>query len=70
MRRAIAWLLGVGEVAALMAGCGTTRRATESVVEHETQKPFYKIPSPLPAGAPGQLIRSERLLGAPDGSTA
>jgi pimeloyl-ACP methyl ester carboxylesterase len=54
----------------LISGCGSPRRVAESVVEHATERPFYKVPNPLPTGSPGQLIRSERLLGAPSGSIA
>ncbi|MEZ5144886.1 MAG: alpha/beta fold hydrolase [Acidimicrobiales bacterium] len=32
--------------------------------------PFYVPPSPLPEGMPGQIIRSEPMAGAPEGSTA
>jgi pimeloyl-ACP methyl ester carboxylesterase len=63
-------VVGLLVVLAMLAGCSTSRRVTESVVEHATEKPFYKVPDPLPPGAPGQLIRSERLLGAPDGAIA
>jgi len=31
---------------------------------------FFTPPVPLPPAAPGALIRSERLLGAPSGATA
>ncbi len=47
-----------------------TRRAVEGEIESRTVGTFYDVPSPLPAGQPGDLIRSERLLGAPDGSHA
>jgi len=59
-------------VAALLAaGCATTaRRAAEDVIESRTEGTFYRPPAPLPAGRPGQLIRSERLLGAPNGAHA
>jgi pimeloyl-ACP methyl ester carboxylesterase len=58
-------------IALLVAGgCSTGRRATESIVEHALQGPFYKVPAPFPAGAPGVMIKHERLLGAPDGSIA
>ncbi|MGN6482855.1 MAG: alpha/beta fold hydrolase [Thermomicrobiales bacterium] len=32
--------------------------------------PFYAIPSPVPAGQPGEIVRSEPLAGAPDGASA
>jgi hypothetical protein len=31
---------------------------------------FEALPGPMPAGKPGDIIRSERLLGAPDGAVA
>ncbi|MFN8025015.1 MAG: lipase family protein [Acidimicrobiia bacterium] len=40
------------------------------MVEHATIGTFYELPDPLPAKSPGTLIRSERLLGAPDGAVA
>lgn len=56
----------------LLAGCGSTleRRVVEGVTDGATSGPFYEVPNPLPPGSPGALIRSERLLGAPDGAAA
>jgi len=52
------------------AACSTERRAAEGELESRTEGSFYTVPTPVPAGASGALIRSERLLGAPDGSIA
>lgn len=57
-------------VLALLAATGMLRQCGEDVVEHATLGSFEELPDPLPAGAPGRLIRRERLLGAPDGSHA
>ncbi len=57
-------------VLAILAATGVIRQCSEDVVEHEALGTFNVLPDPLPAGAPGTLIRSERLLGAPDGAIA
>jgi len=59
-------------VAALvLAGCSTVeRRVGEGLAGEWTAGPFYEVPNPLPPGAPGTLIRSARLLGAPNGAAA
>jgi alpha-beta hydrolase superfamily lysophospholipase len=55
-----------------MAGCSGSadRRVVEGEIESRTEGTFYEPPSPLAAGQPGALIRSEDLFGAPDGSRA
>ena len=58
-------------VVALVAGaCSAARQGAEDVIEHRTEGTFDTLPDPLPSAAPGTLIRSERLLGAPDGAEA
>jgi pimeloyl-ACP methyl ester carboxylesterase len=70
-RRVVAVVAALGVAAALLAGCGrAAREAPEDLVEHETIGSFYDVPDPLPKGEPGELIRSRRLLGAPDGARA
>lgn len=70
-RRRHRLLVGVSAtILAILAATGVIRQCSEDVVEHETIGTFNHLPEPLPAGAPGELIRSERLLGAPDGSIA
>ena len=51
-------------------GCSTARRVPESGIEHARRHSFFLVPNPLPAGAPGTLIRVRRLLGAPNQSIA
>jgi len=54
----------------VLGACSGARRPVEDVVESHTEGTFYTLPAPLPEGAPGSLIRSDRLLGAPDGAIA
>lgn len=65
-------LAGMLAVLLLAAGCGSTveRRVAEGIADGATSAPFFQVPDPLPPGEPGMLIRSERLLGAPDGAAA
>ncbi len=55
---------------AVVAGCSAERRVGEGEIESRTEGGFYTLPAALPAGAPGTVIRSERLLGAPNGAIA
>lgn len=60
-------------VVALLAGACSgevVRQAADDELEHHTIGTFDALPDPLPVAAPGTLIRSERLLGAPDGAEA
>jgi hypothetical protein len=57
-------------VLAVLAATGIVRQCTEDVVEHEVIGSFNLLTDPLPPGRPGRLIRSERLVGAPDGAIA
>jgi pimeloyl-ACP methyl ester carboxylesterase len=54
----------------LASACSVPRKAGEDVVGHVTKGDFYVVPAPLPYNDPGELIRSDRLLGAPDGAIA
>ena len=47
---------------------GTT--GTTNPADNTPTDPFYVAPDPLPAGKPGDVIRSEALAGAPAGSQA
>lgn len=60
----------VSVVLAIVAGTGVVRQCTEDVVEHASLGTFNVLPDPLPPGRPGELIRQERLRGAPDGAVA
>lgn len=68
VRRTITVVVAV--VLAVLVMTGILRQCSEDVVEHSTLGTFNVLPDPLPDGQPGQLIRSERLLGAPDGAVA
>ncbi|MFF1877427.1 lipase family protein [Leifsonia sp. NPDC058230] len=58
--------------AAALSGCTPEQveRAGEDVAEQWTVPAFYQQPHPVPAGEPGTLIRSQRILGAPNGAKA
>ena len=53
-----------------LAACTSSvdRRLVEGAVDEVTESPFYTLPSPVPAGKPGDIIRTEKLSSAPDGS--
>lgn len=59
-------------VSLLLAGCSPVaiQRGEDDLLERGTIAAFYEQPDPVPAGAPGSLLRSQRILGAPAGSTA
>ena len=65
-------LVGVVLVAAVLPSCTVQvdRRVVEGEVEERTEAAFYRVPDPLPPGRPGELVRAERLLGAPTGARA
>jgi pimeloyl-ACP methyl ester carboxylesterase len=66
-------LVLVAMVAVLsLSGCSqdTDRRLVDGYVEEMTEQPFYTLPSPLPAGAPGGIVRTEELASAPAGTVA
>jgi pimeloyl-ACP methyl ester carboxylesterase len=64
------WIFVAAFVLAVLAATGVVRQCTDDVVEHATIGHFYDVPTSFPARPPGTLIRSERVLGAPDGSVA
>lgn len=63
-------VLVVGVLLTGLTSCSLGRQAAEDEVEHRDIGSFYDVPDPLPAGEPGSIIKSERLLGAPDGAHA
>lgn len=70
-RAALVALAGALVAATALTGCAKAARETvEDVTERETIGAFYDVPDPLPSGEPGTLIRSRRLLGAPNGARA
>jgi pimeloyl-ACP methyl ester carboxylesterase len=56
----------------LLAGCAqsTEHRLEEGVFEEITEQPFYALPDPVPAGNPGEVVRTEELQSAPYGTVA
>src|SRR6478735_8468685 len=56
----------------VLTGCAqsTDRRLAEGYFEEITEQPFYTLPTPVPAGKPGDIVRSERLQSAPDRTIA
>jgi acetyl esterase/lipase len=56
----------------LLAGCtpDDDRRIVEGAIEAAEDGPFYELPDPIPAGEPGELVRSEPIESTMDGSTA
>ena len=56
----------------LLAGCtqSTDRRLADGYFEEITEQPFYTLPTPVPAGKPGDIVRTERLQSAPDRTIA
>jgi alpha-beta hydrolase superfamily lysophospholipase len=60
-------LVGIGvAVLALIAGLAFAER----VVQEDVAADFYLAPDPLPAGDPGEIISTERILTAPPGANA
>ncbi|MCS5736346.1 lipase family protein [Herbiconiux daphne] len=45
-------------------------RLAEGAVEEATEAPFYALPSPVPSGEPGTILRSEKIASAPEGALA
>lgn len=58
--------------ASLLSGCAqsTEHRLEEGVFEEITEQPFYALPDPIPAGKPGDVVRTEQLESAPAGTKA
>jgi len=59
-------------VGMLLTACAqsTERRLVDGYFEEITEHPFYTLPSPVPAGQPGDIVRTEQLESAPDGTLA
>ncbi|AYF99368.1 alpha/beta hydrolase [Protaetiibacter intestinalis] len=54
----------------MLAGCGIWDDLEEHERQEDAARPFYEVPDPLPAGEPGELIRSLPIETAPAGSRA
>ena len=73
MRPGIRWAVAATLAATcLLAGCAqsTDHRLEEGVLEEITEEPFYALPDPIPAGNPGDVVRTEQLQSAPYGTVA
>lgn len=69
-RRGFLIILTVIAVVAGAFAADAIRRQAEGEADLKGDAAFYRIPSPLPVGAPGEIIRYERIDSAPLGSTA
>lgn len=72
-RRVIAIIAVVAVVAAVIVGwrlIDFVFRVGEGSIAEPAVATFYESPSPVPAAAPGTIVRSEPVVGAPDGSSA
>lgn len=67
--KAIAIACVVAMIAAIV-GLDVLRRESGQAADQRTNAAFYMLPNPLPEGAPGDLIRSEPISGAPFGTNA
>jgi pimeloyl-ACP methyl ester carboxylesterase len=66
-------VLAVAAVVAIIGGAlaiNAARRAEGEAAQQRTDSAFYTLPAPVAPGSPGELIRSERIAGAPFGTTA
>lgn len=68
-RRTVTVLIVVGVMIALVVADGI-RRYAEGEGELATDPAFYSLPSPVPTGEPGAIIRREPIASAPAGATA
>lgn len=70
------WLVKAITITAIVAvigaivGFDVLRRHHGESADQLGNPAFYTMPSPLPEGVPGELIRSEQVFGAPFGTTA
>ncbi len=62
--------LVVAVIVAVLVASGILRQCVSDVAELGSAASFGAVSTPVAAGAAGQLIRSERLLGAPNGAVA
>jgi alpha-beta hydrolase superfamily lysophospholipase len=53
-----------------IAGCSDGRRLVEGAIGEQHEASFYDVPDPLPAAAPGTVVRSEPLPQGPGGALA
>jgi len=53
-----------------LAGCSLWNDLEDHARQEDEARPFYVVPDPLPAGAPGEVIRTLPITTAPKGSKA
>ncbi|HQI67112.1 MAG TPA: hypothetical protein PLJ54_12110, partial [Rhodoglobus sp.] len=56
----------------MLSGCilDDERRSIDELVDEQTNAEFYALPSDLPAGDPGEIIKSKPIDSAPAGTRA
>lgn len=54
----------------MLTACEWPRRLFDGAVEAGLEGSFYSVPTPMPSGAPGDIVRSEPITSAPDGVDA
>ena len=69
-RRIAASLVGAGLVLSSLSACSWSQATVEGAEEQQTEGPFYALPTRMPHGEPGDLVRSEPLANAADGVRA
>ncbi|WP_205649430.1 S9 family peptidase [Agromyces sp. LHK192] len=68
--RALAAIAVAAFAIGALGSCTWERRLIEGAEEAIGEGPFYALPTPMPSGDPGDVVRSERLASAPDGVVA
>ena len=71
-QRSLLAVIVVAGIAIGVSGCtqDADRRLVDGYVEEISEQPFYALPSPIPAGDPGGIVRTEQLTSAPAGTIA
>lgn len=69
-RRALIVIGAVLAVALVLVAVEVARRTIAEQDEVRTDPAFYAVPTPLPAGEPGEIIRIESIESAPAGTSA
>lgn len=72
MRHRLLTFATAGLVLPALVACSfsTDRRIVEGEAEQLTDASFYQIDEAVPPGEPGDIIRSEQIASAPDGTRA
>lgn len=66
------WIAALATAGLLLGGCAqsTDSRLEQGALEEATEQSFYALPDPIPAGGPGEVVRTEQLQSAPAGTIA